>query len=230
MDSGWIKLHRKITDNWVWNSGETFSKNAAWIDILLSVNFKENTFLFDGELITCEAGEIITSETKLSDKWKWSRTKVRKFLELLEKDRMISVQKKDKRYTKISVCNFSTYQSIEESKKQVKNKTKTSEKQVRNIIEEGKKERRKEVKYAFDDFWDLYDKKRDRKKCESKWLSISEKDKENIMEFIPIYKESEPDEQYRKYPYTFLNSEIWNDDWESYKKNDSSKIKAEYFL
>lgn len=83
-------------------------------------------------------------------------------------------------------------------------------------------------KHAFSDFWDLYDKKRDKKKCKQKWSNISEKEKEKIMEFIPIYKEAEPDDQFRKYPYTFLNSEIWNDDWDEYKE-DKPKIDMRRF-
>ena len=80
--------------------------------------------------------------------------------------------------------------------------------------------------YTFDDFWDIYDKKVERKKCEARWKRIPEKEKALIKEFIPIYQEHQPDHQYRKNPYTFLNSEIWKDDWNNYQPkgqtNDSS--------
>ena len=80
--------------------------------------------------------------------------------------------------------------------------------------------------YTFDLFWDAYGKKVDRKKCESKWKNLPEKDKALILEFIPIYQAHQPEEQYRKNPYTFLNSEIWTEDWNNYKpkgsNNDSS--------
>lgn len=76
--------------------------------------------------------------------------------------------------------------------------------------------------YAFDGFWDDYDDKKERSECEKKWNKLSEDDKELIKEFIPIYQAHEPDKQYRKNPLTFLNSEIWKDDWEAYppKEND----------
>jgi hypothetical protein len=84
----------------------------------------------------------------------------------------------------------------------------------------------KESIYIFDDFWDDYDKKVERKKCETRWKRIPEKEKALIKEFIPIYQEHQPDHQYRKNPYTFLNSEIWKDDWNNYQPkgqtNDSS--------
>ena len=80
--------------------------------------------------------------------------------------------------------------------------------------------------YTFDLFWDAYDKKIDRKKCEAKWNRLPVKDKEAILEFIPIYQAHQPDEKYRKNPYTFLNSEIWTEDWSNYQPkeqhNDSS--------
>ena len=80
--------------------------------------------------------------------------------------------------------------------------------------------------YTFDSFWDAYDKKIDRKKCEAKWNRLPVKDKEAILEFIPIYQAHQPDEKYRKNPYTFLNSEIWAEDWNNYhpkeQHNESS--------
>ena len=80
--------------------------------------------------------------------------------------------------------------------------------------------------YTFDSFWDAYDKKIDRKKCEAKWNRLPVKEKEAILQFIPIYQAHQPDEKYRKNPYTFLNSEIWTEDWSNYQpkeqNNDSS--------
>ena len=71
--------------------------------------------------------------------------------------------------------------------------------------------------HHFDEFWDLYDKKVERKKCERKWKKLSKDDIESILQFVPIYKESVSSKQYQKNPFTFLNSRIWEDDWENYK-------------
>jgi hypothetical protein len=71
--------------------------------------------------------------------------------------------------------------------------------------------------HHFDEFWDLYDKKVERKKCERKWKKLSKDDIELILQFVPIYKESVSSKQYQKNPFTFLNSRIWEDDWENYK-------------
>ena len=71
--------------------------------------------------------------------------------------------------------------------------------------------------HQFENFWDLYDKKLERRKCENKWKKLSADDKESIMKFIPIYKQSVSSKQYLKNPFTFLNSRIWEDDWNNYK-------------
>lgn len=65
----------------------------------------------------------------------------------------------------------------------------------------------------FDRFWNLYAKKKDTAKCKAKWKNISKKDKENIFETLHLYLEATPDKQYRKNPLTYLNGEIWKDDF-----------------
>lgn len=65
---------------------------------------------------------------------------------------------------------------------------------------------------SFEKFWDLYDKKRNREKCMKMWKGLSNKDREDIMTYIPNYKLSQPDKQFRKDPLTFLNQKAWNDE------------------
>lgn len=64
----------------------------------------------------------------------------------------------------------------------------------------------------FDDFWDAYDKKVDRAKCEKKWEKIKQAAREKIMEHLELYVRSTPDVKYRKDPATYLNNESWNND------------------
>lgn len=66
---------------------------------------------------------------------------------------------------------------------------------------------------AFDFFWTLYDKKVGSKdKVFKKWLKLSKEDKDQINKYIPKYKLSQPDKQYRKNPETFINNEGWKDE------------------
>lgn len=69
------------------------------------------------------------------------------------------------------------------------------------------------INFSFDEFWNLYDKKVGlRSKLEKKWINLTNEDREKAMEYIPRYKESQPDKQYRKHPETFLNNKSWNDE------------------
>jgi len=66
--------------------------------------------------------------------------------------------------------------------------------------------------YSFDDFWNQYGKKSDRKKCETKFGMLKPKDKLAIMETLESYVQATPDIKFRKNPLTYLNGECWNDE------------------
>lgn len=65
---------------------------------------------------------------------------------------------------------------------------------------------------TFDHFWDLYDKKNDRGKCEKTWQKLTQDDKEKIMLHLPDYKKQQPDRKFRKDPYTYLYNKSWNNE------------------
>lgn len=69
---------------------------------------------------------------------------------------------------------------------------------------------------TFEDFWEAYAKKHDRKKCETKWSKLDQKTKEEIMSYLPNYIEatSGPRRKFRRHPATFLNNETWKNEIE----------------
>lgn len=69
-----------------------------------------------------------------------------------------------------------------------------------------------ETAYPFEDFWRDYGRKIDRRKCESLYRKISEKDRILIKERLPAYVAATPDIQFRKHPSTWLNGACWNDE------------------
>jgi len=64
----------------------------------------------------------------------------------------------------------------------------------------------------FESFWNAYDKKVEKVKCEIKFNKLAKKDIEKIFEALPIYIKSTPDIQFRKNPLTWLNGKCWNDE------------------
>lgn len=64
----------------------------------------------------------------------------------------------------------------------------------------------------FGEFWDMYAKKVDSKKCEAKFKKLNNLDIEALFIKLPGYIRSTPDKQFRKNPLTWLNGKCWNDE------------------
>lgn len=109
MAYGWICIHRKIQDNIIWDD-KPFNRGAAWIDLLMLANHEDKKIIFNGSVIEVKRGEKITSLRKLSERWGWSITKVKKFLNLLKDENMI-VFKTDHQKTMYKIVNYNVYQN-----------------------------------------------------------------------------------------------------------------------
>lgn len=110
MNAGWIKVHRSITDHWVWDC--EFSYGQAWIDLLSHACFKPNKFMIKKQLVSLSVGQQARSEVTLAKQWKWSRNKVRRFLKHLENDGMIVI-KTTHLTSIITICNYTSFQHDE---------------------------------------------------------------------------------------------------------------------
>lgn len=134
---GWIKLHRKIQEHWLYQEKRKFSRFEAWIDLLMMVNHEDAKVVLGNELIEVKRGQRITSIRQLCDRWGWSNTKVTQFLKLLESDGMATV-KSDSKKTVITIDNYDFYQGREDKK--------TTDKQQENDEEATQKHTNKNVK------------------------------------------------------------------------------------
>lgn len=105
---GWVSIHRKIQDNWLWKE-KPFSKGQAWIDLILRANHDDKKVLLGNQLVEVKAGSFVTSEVKLAEAWGWGREKTRNFLKLLQSDGMITKQSDNKKTT-IIIENYRVYQ------------------------------------------------------------------------------------------------------------------------
>lgn len=134
---GWIKIHRKLQEHWIWNEKRKFSKFEAWIDILLRASHKDTKTMLNGKVVLVNKGNFITSEVKLAEKWNWDRSTVRKFLKILEDEKMIQRSATSK-YTSISIENWELYQNREQQKEQQNNNKATTEQQQNNTFKNDK--------------------------------------------------------------------------------------------
>lgn len=64
----------------------------------------------------------------------------------------------------------------------------------------------------FEQWWDMYDKKRGKPKCLKKWLHMTKKDRCACIEATPRYVASVTSKVYQKDPLTYLNGRAWEDE------------------
>jgi hypothetical protein len=214
---GWIKIHRSICDNWIFQRPDYF---RAWINLLVRANHKEKKKLFNNSLVTINRGEVVSSLSALSKKWNMTIGRTRHFLQLLEKDQMI-LKKNGRDFTHLSICNYETYQDLQHAhntltahSQQIDNKLTATPKERKNVKNE-KNERNSIVRNnsnEFEIFWDLYSKKINKTKCKIKWDALIESEQACIIKHLPSYIKSTPDPQYRKNPLTYLNNRGWEDE------------------
>ena len=108
--SGWIKLHRQIQECFLWRIKEPFDKRSAWIDLLLLMEHQNKNLMIDGKIETIKRGSYMLSIEKLCDRWMWSRNKVKRYLDVLEREHMI-VTRRTNKGTLVSVVNYCIYQN-----------------------------------------------------------------------------------------------------------------------
>lgn len=106
---GYVSIHRKIWANPIWDTSEPFDKRSAWVDLILLANHERKEIVFDGNVLTVEKGQFITSEVKLANRWHWKRDKVHKYLMLLVKLGMIT-KKSTSRSTTVTIVNYEKFQ------------------------------------------------------------------------------------------------------------------------
>ncbi len=223
MHRGYVKIFRKLSDNEFWFS-ETFTRGQAWIDLVMLAQHKPGAIRKRGILIKLPVGAVGYSQSALSERWKWSRGKVIRFLDELEAVQQI-VQQKSKVTTLIHIVNYLEYQQDEQTiVQQTDNKRTTNGQQTDNKrttngqqtvqeqeVKSLKKLKNKEYSVRFEEFWTEYPKKIAKKKCYSLWISNKCENGlfEKVMISLSQQKEKWDDMKFIPHPATWLNQQRW---------------------
>lgn len=94
---------------------------------------------------------------------------------------------------------------------------------------QSKEELKKDKEQMFEEFWNMYEKKVERKSCMNKFLKLNLETIEKILLVLPEYIKSTPEVKFRKNPETWLNGECWNDEIIiENKKINNNNIKPTY--
>jgi DNA replication protein DnaD len=109
LNNGWIALYRQTKDHWLFKKNRTKTEFEAWVIMLWEVNHSENKVCIGGEIITCKRGESVKSLDTWAKEFGWTKSKVRRFLKLLESDSMIELIS-ERKTTHLKICNYESYQ------------------------------------------------------------------------------------------------------------------------
>lgn len=108
--NNFLPLDRKILNHWLWED-KPFSKGQAWIDLLMLANYKDKKKPIKDTVITYKRGDVNLSIVQLADRWGWDRRKVKRFLDVLSDDGMVSVDSTTYGTT-ITIVNYGTFNNV----------------------------------------------------------------------------------------------------------------------
>lgn len=111
-NKGWVKLHRCIMDNWVFDDAKSLK---AWLHLILTVNHEENKIPFDGKLQIVKPGQTITSISKLAKAWGYTWRTADKIIKNFILDDMVSIEHIGRAFI-LTILNYESYQSLSESR------------------------------------------------------------------------------------------------------------------
>lgn len=119
--SGFYVMHRGWQNNPIL-AEKTFSKRDAWIWLIENAAWKETQSRIKGSTVTIERGQLSFSQRFMAEKWGWSKSKVDRFLRLLEAESMIFLcskigptadQRTGQGQSIITICNYCDYQDVQ---------------------------------------------------------------------------------------------------------------------
>ncbi|EHH1613844.1 MULTISPECIES: DnaD domain protein [Enterococcus] len=114
MNTGYIKLYRKVTNSFVWTNANMFK---LWSLCLMKASHKESRFIFNGQEIAVSSGQFVTGRAVIEKEfnegvprdqqivgrtlWRW--------LKKFENEQMLSISSTPK-YSVITINNWDDYQ------------------------------------------------------------------------------------------------------------------------
>lgn len=124
-NKGYILLHRQLQDHWIWTSDDRFDDRSAWIDLLMMVNHEDAKIPYNKSFMIVRRGQKLTSQMKLAARWHWTRDRVKRYLNRLKKDGMITVDCTSNN-TFITIVNYDNFQPTRSTNNATDNATDTS--------------------------------------------------------------------------------------------------------
>ncbi len=215
-DQGWIKLHRQIQDNEFWLS-EKFTRAQAWIDLLLMANHKDSMFFLRGNEVKVKRGQISRAETTLAKRWRWSRNKVRRFLEWLKTKQQIK-QQKGSVINILEIINYEKFQQNDTTDDTTERQQKDNRKDTYNNVKNVENEKNNKYSALFQELWQDFPNKIGKKEAEKHFNAsvLTEEDCKNIQIADKKYKQHLKKNDWKKPQ----NGKTWFNNWQDFVDYD----------
>lgn len=223
--SGWIKLSRQLSSNDLW-LGEAFTRGQAWVDLLMLTNHSDGFIRVSGQKIIINRGQCGWSQLRLSERWKWSRGKTKRFFNELENERMIEL-KTNNRNTIVTICNYSKFQSanVDDGTPDdtPDDTTDGHQTDIKQYTKKNDKKEKKEKKLdfaekvdnkEFDLFWSVYPLKTNKPQALKSWLRLTDANRKLAYSKLSGFIAGLEDWQLplRLHAATYLNNKRWEDE------------------
>lgn len=126
--NGWIKLHKKLLNNPIFLNPKILQ---LFLYCLLSANYEEKRFLWNGKEQIVPRGSFITGRKRIAEETKQAETTIHRSLKVLSDLGMI-FQHTNNKFTLIEVVNYHIYQVSDLESEQQLNNTFTNVNQLIN--------------------------------------------------------------------------------------------------
>ena len=144
----------------------------------------------------------------------FTQSKIQRLLKQLEDDGVLIVGNYNKvKYDRTKWYTLSEF-TYDENCTNPESELNIGNEQIEQPIQDSKTNTKtnNKINIPFSDFWDLYDYKKNKSDCITKWHSMTDEERTLTIKSLDLYKQSTPDKTYRKYPLNYLENECWNDE------------------
>lgn len=167
--TNWFCVSREIFDHSIVGiRNRPYTELEAWLSLLAMAQYEPTKRLNKGQIVVLDPGQLMAAHAFLANRWKWSSAKVRRFLDLLMRDAMITRfcnMQNDKRGGNqiqiITICNYMKYrpetdtdrQANQQPDRQTNGNRATSERQAsdNNLTRKQINKETKEEESSFED-------------------------------------------------------------------------------
>ena len=228
--NGYCLAYRRA---WTHDAFNDLLEAAIWNFLYQNAFYEDGERTFNSVVYYLKRGQIVTTPRFLAEGFRISESNARRVIQKLIKLKSIETQTTTKA-TIITICNYDKYQlpqktDEDQTDDQTKNKQKTNDANNNKRINKGTNKERKLYIDQFEEFWEEYPRKLDKKKAKSKFIGLSKKgvDYEEVIAGATKYKQycqaNNTLREYIKHPTTWLNGECWKNEYTFAKKKEKPK-------